>query len=110
MVVMARTASRAASERRRLPRLRRTTVALPADLLEAADRAVRGGAAKSRAELLARALRRELAAQRRKQIDEAFLGMASDQDYQADAIVLAEEAVVAGWEALRLIERNDAKG
>lgn len=109
MTMMARMASKAASQRLRSARLRRTTVALPADLLEAADRAVRDGSAKSRAELLARALRRELAAQRRKQIDEAFLEMATDPDYQADAIVLAEEAVVAGWEALRLSERNDAK-
>lgn len=109
MVVMSGTASKAASKRRRPPRLRRTTVALPADLLDAADRAVRGGAAKSRAELLARALSRELAARRRKQIDAGFLAMATDPDYQADAIVLAEEAVAAGWEALRLSERNDAK-
>lgn len=105
---MARAASKAASGRRPA-RLRRTTVALPAELLEAADRAVRGGTAKSRAELLARALRRELAAQRRKQIDDAFLEMANDPDYQAEAIVLAEEAMVAGWEALRLSERSDAK-
>lgn len=109
MAVMARAASKAASRSRRPPRLRRTTVALPVQLLEAADRAVRGGAAKSRAELLARALQRELAAERRKRIDEAFLEMANDPDYQADAIVLAEEAVVAGWEALQLSERNDAK-
>lgn len=106
---MARTASKAASGRKASPRVRRTTVALPTELLEAADRAVRAGSARSRAELLARALRRELAAQRRKQIDEAFLEMATDPHYQADAIVLAEEAVVAGWEALRLSERNDAK-
>jgi len=42
----------------------RTTVALPAELLEAADQAVREGKARSRNELLATALRRELAAQR----------------------------------------------
>lgn len=107
--MMAKQASKTAPRRKAPSRLRRTTVSLPADLLEAADRAVRGGSAKSRAELLARALRRELAAQRRKQIDEAFLEMATDPDYQADAIVLAEEAVVAGWEALRLSERNDAQ-
>ena len=40
----------------------RTTFTLPADLLEAMDRAVREGNARSRNELITTALRRELAA------------------------------------------------
>jgi len=91
------------------PEVRRTTVALPARLLDAADRAVRAGKARSRADLLSRALQRELGAQRRKEIDAAFLEMANDPDYQAEALLMAEEATVAGWEALQLGERNDAK-
>ena len=85
-------------------RLRRTTVALPADLLDAADRAVRRGSAKSRAELLARALRRELAAEHRAAVDGAFDAMAHDPDYQAEAVRIAEEFRFADWEALRLGE------
>lgn len=102
-----KTSSRSSGRRR--PDVRRTTVALPARLLDAADRAVKAGKARSRADLLGRALQRELAAQRRKDIDAAFLEMANDPDYQAEAVAMAEEAVVAGWEALRLSERNDAK-
>lgn len=89
---MTKTASRASSARTRAAgRLQRTTVALPADLLEAADRAVRDGAARSRAELLARALRRELGARRRAVVDAAFEAMADDPEYQQEAVRIAEE-------------------
>jgi metal-responsive CopG/Arc/MetJ family transcriptional regulator len=86
--------------------MRRTTVALPADLLEAADRAVRSGSAKSRADLLARALRRELTAQRRAAVDAAFEAMADDPEYQAEALRIGEEFRYADWEALRLGDRK----
>lgn len=101
--------SKRSSVTRRRPEVRRTTVALPARLLDAADRAVRAGKARSRTDLLSRALERELAAQRRAEIDTAFLEMANDPDYQAEAVLMAEEAVVAGWEALQFSERRDAK-
>lgn len=106
MSMMARAASKAASRRATPPRLRRTTVALPADLLDAADRAVRRGSARSRAELLARALRRELAAQRRATVDAAFEAMADDPAYQAEALRIAEEFHAADWEALQLGARD----
>lgn len=102
--------SKRTSGAERGPELRRTTIALPAKLLDAADRAVRAGKARSRTELVSRALQRELATQRRAEIDAAFLGMAKDPEYQREAVVMAEEAVVAGWEALRLSEERDAKG
>jgi len=94
---------------RRPARTRRTTVALPVELLDAADRVVNAGKADSRADLLSRGLRRELAARRRAEIDAAFLEMANDPEYQAEAIVMAEEAVGPGWEALQLSERRRAK-
>lgn len=99
LAVMPSKTSKRASVRR-APTLRRTTVALPSDLLDAADRAVRRGLAASRTELLSRALRRELAAQDRSAIDAAFGDMADDPDYQREAVILAEEGVVAGWEAI----------
>lgn len=71
-----------------------------------ADRAVRDGRARSRADLLVRALRREFAAQRRASVDEAFGLMASDADYQADALRLTGEYAVADWEAIRIAERD----
>lgn len=82
----------------------RTTLALPADLLEAADRAVQAGKARSRNELVANALRRELAVQERSSIDAAFAGMAEDYDFQHEAIAMAEQFAPADWEALRIAE------
>jgi len=82
----------------------RTTLALPADLREQVDRAVREGKARSRNAFVAIALRRELAAAEAAAIDAAFAGMADDAEYRAEALALAEESVAAGWEALRLAE------
>ena len=69
----------------------RTTVALPAELLEATDRAVREGKARSRNEFLSMALRRELAVLERARIDEAFGRMAKEPLYKAKAESLSEE-------------------
>jgi Arc/MetJ-type ribon-helix-helix transcriptional regulator len=84
----------------------RTTVTLPVDLVDAADRAVREGRARSRNDLLVAALRRELADQERADIDAAFAAMADDQELQAESIKLAEESMQAGWEALQLAEAD----
>jgi metal-responsive CopG/Arc/MetJ family transcriptional regulator len=82
----------------------RTTLALPADLLEAVEQAVRVGKARSRNELVTIALRRELAAQQRVAIDAAFAVMADDPVYRAEAGELATTFAAADWEALRLAE------
>ena len=82
----------------------RATLRLPADLLERVDHAVRAGEARSRSAFVARALRRELAALEAAAIDADFAGMADDEEYQAEALALAEESVAAGWEALRIAE------
>jgi metal-responsive CopG/Arc/MetJ family transcriptional regulator len=82
----------------------RTTLALPADLLSAVDRIVEEGQARSRNEFVAAALRRELAARRRAEIDAAFEGMASDEDYLAEAAAIENELTGASWEALRAAE------
>lgn len=82
----------------------RTTLALPIELLEAADRAVRKGKAKSRNEFVTQALRRELAAQKRAEIDAAFASMADDIEYQAEAAMISNEFVKADWEAFEIGE------
>jgi metal-responsive CopG/Arc/MetJ family transcriptional regulator len=84
----------------------RTTITLPADLVDAADRAVREGRARSRNDLLVAALRRELAAQERAEIDAAFAALASDREFQTESAALAEEAVQSGWEALKIAEAD----
>ena len=93
-------------ERRVSARTVRTTLALPANLLEAADRAVKAGKARSRNEFVANALRRELAVQERASIDAAFAGMADDYDFQQEAIAVAEQFATADWEALRIAESS----
>ena len=86
----------------------RTTLALPADLLAAVDQAVQAGHARSRNELVARALQRELAAQQRAAIDAAFAMMAMDPAYQAEAQAITDAFAHADWEALRLAEGSTA--
>lgn len=82
----------------------RTTLTLPAELLEATDQAVQSGKAKSRNEFVARALRRELAALKRAEIDAAFAQMGNDAEYQAEAKMISQEFAQADWEAWQLAE------
>ena len=84
-----------------------TMITLPADLLEATDKAVREGKTKSRNEFIARALRRELAAQKRAEIDAALAEMAKDPEYQAEVLKLEAEFAVAQWEAFQLAESQE---
>ncbi len=79
----------------------RTTVALPPDILEATDRAIRAGQARSRNELVATALRHELEALERAAIDAAFAPLASDADHRAEAQALRDEFAIADWEVFR---------
>jgi metal-responsive CopG/Arc/MetJ family transcriptional regulator len=85
-------------------RVVRRTLTLPADLLEAADRAIREGKARSRNEFVAEALRSELAAQERAAIDAVSAAMADDTEYQAEVLAIEAEFATASEEALRLAE------
>jgi metal-responsive CopG/Arc/MetJ family transcriptional regulator len=85
-------------------RIVRTTVALPAVLLEAMSQAVREGKACSRNELAATALRHELMAQEDAAIDAPFMEMANDQEYQAEIKAIMDEFAGADAEAWRLAE------
>ncbi len=58
----------------------RTTVSLPADLVEKADALVRAGYARSRAELLSEALREEVRRLEREQVDARIREMAWDEE------------------------------
>lgn len=80
----------------------RTTLTLPAELLEAADNAVKQGKAHSRNEFVALALRHELAAQKRAEIDAAFAAMVDDVEYQAEALKISAEFAMADWEAFQI--------
>ena len=85
-------------------------VALPSRLLEATEKVVKAGKAKSRDELIARALRKELAAIKRAEIDAAFARMANDAEYQSEALQIAEEFAQSDWEAWQIGESEYEKG
>jgi metal-responsive CopG/Arc/MetJ family transcriptional regulator len=82
----------------------RTTITLPAELLEATDKAISQGKAKSRNEFVAQALLHELEALKRAEVDAALAEMAQDPEYQAQVLQIEAEFAVASWEALQLGE------
>ena len=82
----------------------RTTLTISRELLEATDKAVLEGKAKSRNDFVAQALQRELALQKRSEVDAALAEMANDPDYQAEVLKLEVEFATAQWEALQLEE------
>lgn len=90
-----------------MPRPRtRTTVTIPLALLEAVDRAVEEGLARSRNDFLAMALHNQLAQCRRTAIDTAFAGMATDAEYQQEAREVLRDFEAADWEALGIAEQS----
>ncbi len=84
----------------------RTTITLPQELLEATDLMVSQKKVKSRNELIALALKKELAARKRAEIDSALAEMAQDPDYQAEVLQMEAEFTLASWEALELEEAS----
>ncbi|MGL6344925.1 MAG: ribbon-helix-helix domain-containing protein [Waterburya sp.] len=85
----------------------RTTFTIPIKLLEATDQAIKSGKAKSRNEFMAMALQREIAAQKRAEIDKALTEMLQDPEYQAEVLKLEAEFANAQWEALKLGETQE---
>jgi len=65
--------------------LRRTTGALPGDLLVAVDRLVRAGSAPNRNQFIALAVETEIRRRERAAIDAEFALMAADPGCQAEA-------------------------
>ena len=77
----------------------RTTITLPAELLEKADRVIKKGNVNSRNELFATALSKEIAAIERAEIDLALSEMAQDTEYQEEVMRMEAEFASASWEA-----------
>ena len=71
--------------------VKRTTIALPQDLLRVIDRVVGEGKAHSRSEFVATALQHELDALERLAIDAAFAEMATDSEYAREVEQIAQE-------------------
>ena len=77
----------------------RTTVTLPAELLAQADRIIKEGKVDSRNNLFTRALKNEIAAIERAEIDSALAEMAQDPEYQQEVMLMEAEFASASWEA-----------
>jgi metal-responsive CopG/Arc/MetJ family transcriptional regulator len=82
----------------------KTQICLPSHLLEATDKAVQQGKAKSRDEFIIQAICRELAALKRAEIDAELAEMAQEPDYQAEVLQMEAEFATASWEAWQLAE------
>lgn len=78
----------------------RTTLTLPSELIEATDKIVKAGKAKSRNQFIAQAIQRELAIQKRAEIDSALIEMTQDPEYQREVLQMESEFSSASWEAL----------
>ncbi|AFY47525.1 hypothetical protein Nos7524_1653 [Nostoc sp. PCC 7524] len=82
-------------------------VAIPSELLAATDKAIQQGKAKSRNDFIAKALRRELEAIKRTEIDAQLSEMVNDEDYQRDVLQMEAEFATAEWEAFKLAESQE---
>jgi len=89
----------------------RTTVSLPATLVERTQRLVDSGLAQSRNAVIVAALEHFLEHLERQAIDAQFAAMADDEAYQALNLEIADEFAESDWEALMLAEEaTDASG
>jgi metal-responsive CopG/Arc/MetJ family transcriptional regulator len=78
----------------------RTTVTLPANLLQRSQELVESGQVPNRNALIVAALEQFIADLERAEIDRQFAAMADDADYQALQTEVAESFADADWEAL----------
>lgn len=93
----------AAGTRRTGRERRRTTLALPAHLLEMVDREVEAGNADSRAALIAEAIEREMERRERLSIDEKLRQMKHDARYLAEQEAIMGEFAAADAETARAL-------
>ena len=78
----------------------RTTVTLPADLLQRSQKLVDAGQVPNRNVLIVSALERLLAELERAEIDRQFAALAEDEAYQTMQTEMAESFAESDWEAL----------
>jgi Arc/MetJ-type ribon-helix-helix transcriptional regulator len=83
-----------------------TTLRLPKQLYERIKSHVQQDQTVSVNEFIVNALAAYVRAVERKAIDDAFLGMADDKQYQREAVAIAEQFAASDAEALELSERD----
>ena len=84
--------------------IHRTTVDLPADLLDRAQHLVEHGAIRSRNSLIVTALEKYLDQMEREAIDAQFAAMATDESHQRLMVSITEEFARSDWEALNEVD------
>lgn len=80
----------------------RITVTLLNALLAAIEDAVRPAFERSRSAFVAKTVRQALASIENAEIDAALVAMATDAEYQREALRIAAELEQASWETLQL--------
>ena len=85
----------------------RTTVTLPADLVEWSQQFIEKGILPSRNALIVAALEHFLKDLEGQEIDQQFAAMADDQAYQDLSLQLAEEFAESDWETIGLAEEGN---
>ena len=85
----------------------RLTVNLPRELVKLADTAVERGAARSRNQLITRAIEVYLHNLEEAEIDARFKTMAEDGAYQKLALHLIQELDHSDWETFQLAEDRE---
>jgi Arc/MetJ-type ribon-helix-helix transcriptional regulator len=83
-----------------------TTLRLPKQLYERIKSHVQRDQTVSVNEFIVNALAAYVRAVERKAIDDAFLGMADDKQYQREALMIAEQFAASDAEALEISERD----
>jgi Arc/MetJ-type ribon-helix-helix transcriptional regulator len=78
-----------------------TTVRVPRHIYEQARSAIERGQASSFNEFIVQAIEEKVRRLTEAEIDAAFSQMASDTDYQRDAVAMATEFEKSDWEALQ---------
>jgi hypothetical protein len=94
------------NETNRAARKMQTTLRLPRQLYERAKLFVESEKMGSVNDFIVNALSAYVRAMERKAIDDAFAGMATDKQYQREALRIAEEFAASDAEALELTERD----
>ena len=87
----------------------RTTLTIPADLLQATDAIINQGKANSRNEFVAQALKHELATLKRVEIDQALAEMAQQQDYHTEVLKMDSEFAIAPSDPQRQRKKQSPK-
>lgn len=86
----------------------RTTITLPSHLLDRSQHFIDAGTAPNRTALIELALHKLLDELERQEIDRQFEAMADDETYSALNESVAGEFAESDWEALTLIEKQEA--